>query len=107
MKGTINKISFGIRMKRSFKVADRMGEIVDSILADEKDSPFIGIFTEVGSINNGKLLLSDNMKLSLDFDGLIMSIDTKDIEKTMGLMKEKYLPYISKHIFQKYNIQNI
>lgn len=108
MQDKIKKVIIGIRYRRSFRVPDIAGEIVDYVLHDES-SPFDSqFFTEIGDMNNkGRVLLNQNGNmLSVDFDSIVLTliIDNK-FDDTLKLIKEKYYPYMV-NIVKQFEIKN-
>lgn len=108
MQDNIKKIILGVRYRRSFRVPDIAGEIVDYILNDNS-SPFESqFFSEIGDMNNkGRVLLNQNGNmLSVDFDSLILTLTIENnFEATMRLIQEKYYPYIAT-ILRTFQIKN-
>lgn len=108
MQDKIKKVIIGIRYRRSFRVPDIAGEIVDYVLHDES-SPFDSqFFTEIGDMNNkGRVLLNQNGNmLSVDFDSIVLTliIDNK-FDDILKLIKEKYYPYMV-NIVEHFGIKN-
>ena len=109
MEDKINRITIGIRFRRSFRITDISGKVVDSLLHDE-NSPFSeNFFKEVGeTTSKGKILLSEKQDfLSIDIDSLVLSLNTNNLESTLEKIQNVYFPYFSKVIFNEFEIYNV
>lgn len=113
IKLKIKKIAIGLRHQRTFGIPELTGSMTDYILHDKK-SPFgSDFFDRTDSIlefgeNKGRILFkaeSDN-SLLVDIDNVILTVATDDIESTLKDMKDKYIPYITKYIHKKIEIEN-
>jgi hypothetical protein len=108
------KISVGIRHRRSFRVPEIAGSIIDSIIRDDA-SPFFKIYTRTDAIlderreNKGRILRDDNNlnSLSIDIDSVILNIATEDLEQTIKKVNDVFLPYVLKNVYKKFDIDNI
>lgn len=108
MEDKIIKITVGIRFRRSFRVSDISGQIIDYFLRDES-SPFKDIaFDKVGDTGNrGKVLVDEKGNtLSIDIDSLILSVNTSNLELTLKKFKDVYFPYFEKGVFKTFSIEN-
>jgi len=106
MEDKINKIIFGIRYRRSFRVPDIAGEILDHVLND-KNSPFdADFFTEIADINKGQVLLNKaGDLLSVDCDSLVLTTTVKCLEKEINRIRDSYYPYLLS-IINKFGVKN-
>ena len=113
----INRLTFGVRFNRSFRIPDISGYIIDDIIADPK-SPFKEkFFSEVYQDPSGrqKMLASKgvedenpNRYLKINSDDLILSFKFShdDFEIKFNWLKNDVLVYLQK-IFREYKINNI
>ncbi len=109
MEKSIHKITIGIRYRRSFRIPDISGKVIDYILHDDK-SPFReNFFQEVGETSEkGKILVSEKKDfLSIDIDSLILSLNTNNLESALTKIKDSYFPYFTDSIFKEFEIENI
>ena len=107
MKDKIKKITIGIRYRRSFRVPNIIGDIIDQILHDN-ESPFkSGFFNEIGEIGTrGQILIGkDGNTLSVDFDSIILTLSNENLDNTLSQIKEVFYPYIMK-LLENNNIHN-
>ena len=107
MKDKIKKIVVGIRYRRSFRIPSIVGYIVDQILHDN-DSPFgLNFFDEVGEMGSrGQILIGkNNNTLSVDFDSIILTLSTDNLDNTLNQIKNTYYPYMAK-LLKNNNIYN-
>jgi hypothetical protein len=94
------------------------GAIIDHIVNDIKSPFFRDTFSYTRPIIDtqgdlkGRILGSDNDKregdsLSIDIDSVILTVKTPNLDKALSTIKEHYLPYIKKEIFEKFDIHDI
>jgi len=109
MEQKITKITMGIRFRRSFRVSDRLGEIIDFFLRDE-NSPFKDKlkFDKVGDTSNKGMVLIDEEgnTLSIDIDSLVLSVKNSNLESTLKKFKDVYFPYFKNGVLKNFEIEN-
>lgn len=114
MELNIKKISFGIRHRRTFRIPEIAGGIIDHIVHDD-GSPFnLDYYEKTNAIldnageNKGRILVDKGGENSLvvDVDSVILNLAAEDIDSTLKEIKERYLPYITKNIHKEFNIKN-
>jgi len=110
----IKKISLGIRHRRTFRIPEIAGAIIDHIIHDSA-SPFnLGYYDKTNAIidNAGEIkgrILLDNTgdnSLAIDVDNVVLNLVAEDIDSILKEVKEKYLPYITKNIHKQFDIKN-
>src|SRR4051794_36404288 len=114
MEKDISVISLGIRHRRSFRIPEIAGQIIDDIAHDES-SPFNKlIFNQTDTIidgleNKGRILASDDgiTSLVIDIDSVVLTLKCADIGTTTQELEKKYIPYLAKHIFTQFHIEYI
>ncbi|MCH7883392.1 hypothetical protein IIA95_03190 [Patescibacteria group bacterium] len=114
MKLEIKKISLGLRHRRTFRISEIAGSVIDYIVHDNA-SPFnLDYYKKTNAIldnfgeNKGRILLDErgDNSLVVDIDSVILNLTTEVIDDTLKEIKEKYLPYITKNIHKKFEIKN-
>lgn len=100
----------GIRFKRSFRVPDISGEIIDDILYSDK-SPFDSkFFPQVQEGARERILVNDETTeyLRINRDDIILGLVIEDnFDERFNWIKEEVLPYFKDVLFKKYGIKNI
>lgn len=106
---TLDSILIGIRYKRSFKILQNTGEIIDYILFDDK-SPFSeNFFPKVEEDFSGvkKLLNPDTDEfLQINQDDLILRVKASNKDtKTYDYIQKQIIPFVE-NLFSKFGITN-
>lgn len=114
----LKEVSLGIRHRRSFQIGALSGTIIDRI-ANDPSSPFFRdsfsytfpIIDQQGDLK-GRVLSSKNEtgkgdSLSIDIDSVLISVREKSVETALKKIKETYLPYMQKHIFNEFELYNL
>lgn len=112
MKDKISTISLGIRYRRSFRIPEIAGSVIDFVVNSQ--SPFKSkFFTRTDSLidnleNKGRVLLAEDDKttFSIDVDNIILNLATDDFENEIKRLKEEIVPFIKK-IFKEFEIRNV
>ncbi len=108
MQDKITKISIGIKYRRTFRIPNIAGDIVDFILNDT-ESPFGNkFFSEIADINNkGKILLNESGNtISVDYDNIILSLVVDaNFDHVYQQINDIYYPYVQ-NILNKFFIKN-
>lgn len=110
MDKNVSALTLGIRHRRSFGITDRVGQIIDYVLHDEK-SPFDTDFfpNTYETVRNGRLLANPatNESLAIDADNVVLRIRVKNFEEDLKRLQGEYLGFIRDGIFQSFDIENI
>ena len=110
MKEKIIFITLGIRYKRSFRIPETSGEIMDEILYNDS-SPFFDQYFKIlrNDGRNEKMVENDSGEyLRINTDDLIIRIAVKNnFDYKIKELKEKIIPFLEKNIFDKFSIRNI
>ena len=106
----IKSIIIGIRYKKSFKINDISGSIIDYIF-DDNGSPFDRkIFPRIEEVSGGdKRLYNPNTDeyWSISPDDMILQLSCDDgFDKCFNLLENKVIPFIEK-LFKDFEIKNI
>ena len=107
MKDNIKQISLGIRHRREFRIPEIAGEMVDRFLND-RESPFdreIFFPTEplVENLENKgkKLFGKEGNSVVVDYDSVILNLNSENIEDGLKKIEDTYIPYFKK-VFKEY-----
>lgn len=110
----IKKISLGLRHRRTFRIPEIAGSLIDFVVHDDS-SPFnTDVYERTDALldgrgeNKGRILsdASGANSLMIDVDSVILNLETKDINTTLKDIQETYLPYIVKNIHKEFKIEN-
>lgn len=107
----ITELTFGIRFKRSFRIADKSGEIIDDILTSLQ-SPFSSTtFPQIQTSKLEKVIFNEQTGdyLRINTDDLILTFHVNhDFENKFEWLKLNVAKkYFQEQLFRKFNIQNI
>jgi hypothetical protein len=106
----ITELTFGIRFKRSFRIADKSGEIIDDVLTS-KQSPFSSkTFPQIQTSKLEKVIFNDQTGdyLRINTDDLILAFNVDhNFENKFEWLKLNVAKYFQEQLFRKFNIQNI
>lgn len=114
MEIKIRKISLGLRHRRSFRIPEISGSIIDRIIHDPS-SPFnkdqyerTDALIDHKGESKGRVLVdgSGDNSLSIDIDSVIFNTASDDIGKTLTSIIDTYIPYITKNIHKEFSIEN-
>lgn len=112
MEEKISKVVLGIRYKRTFRIPEISGSIIDYVINDSS-SPFKGDFFQTTDAlidnfeNKGRVLQSKKgSSIVIDIDNFILNFKIGDFKSDLGRIKSKIIPFIKK-IFNKFEIKDI
>lgn len=113
MKESINRITLGIRHRRSFRVPEVAGAIVDYIIYDSS-SPFEANFFQATDTlldnfeNKGRILIGKDSKSSIvvDTDNLVFNLASDNFDDSISKIKTQFIPFFKK-IFKEFKLENI
>lgn len=109
-KSKITYITIGIRIKRSFRMEDIAGNMIDDILNAE-GSPFSDkTFPAVESSHLQKRLFNEETGeyLRINTDDIILNVRVeRNFDVKIEWIKTDVLGYLGEHLFKKFDIKNI
>lgn len=104
-------LTLGIRFKRSFRIPDISGDLIDNILYSEK-TPFGTNFFPNVQENSAREKTLFNPKTSeylrINTDDFILGIEVNnEFDKKFNWLKKEVLKYYQEELFKTYEIKNI
>lgn len=107
----VKNIVLGIKYKKTFKIQDVSGQIIDHILNNNK-SPFDSdFFPKILETRDRKKILKskDESELRVTEEEIVIILNTNEdnFEARTELIKNKVIDYYEKSLFTKFGIHNI